>query len=274
MADINKDIELLKTILTGSGEYNQWNYIYPRTTENVLRVLDTVDVKDMDVYAVLSSSDIPFSLIDKRVKKVDTFDINLLTLRYYYLRKWMLENGILDGKELSYDDIHDIINAKREYINEDEEQSVCFWNQYIDKLEKKFYLYNAILFACVGKRIPRSYDNNLEYLVEYLKNVPLVFENIDIGNPSIELKKRKYDLVYLSNIMDLNDDRQVQVIRDKLDSILKPGGQVICTNLVNHPYFDFFNSQKKIFAEKFVYDELFRERIGSADDTYYRYIKK
>lgn len=56
MADINRDIDILLSTLEGTGPYNQWKHIYPRTTENVLRVLDIVDVKDMDVYAVLSSS--------------------------------------------------------------------------------------------------------------------------------------------------------------------------------------------------------------------------
>lgn len=275
MADINKDIELLKAVIEGTGPYNKWGHIYPRTTENVLRILEVVEVKDRDVSAVLSSSDILFSLIDKKAKKVDTFDINPLTLRYYYLRKWMLESGVLDGKDLSYEDVHNIINADRSYIDLDEEESVRFWNIYVDNLDKCFFnLYNARLFNFVQERQTCSYDDGIEGLVEYLKNVPLVFENIDLGDPNVATKSGEYDLVYASNIMDLNDHLRVQTMRDRFYSMLKSDGEVICTNLVNHPYFHFFEEQKRIFEEKFQYDELFRERVGNLDNVYYRYIKK
>lgn len=275
MADINRDIDILKGTLEGSGPYQQWRHIYPRTTENVLKLLNVVDVKDKDVYAVLSSSDIPFSLIDKRVSSIETFDVNPLTLRYYYLRKWLLENGVLDGKDISYGDAHDIINKGRSFINKDEEQSVIFWNYYISRLKMEFFnLYNATLFEYVSERIPCCYDDDLEYLIEYLNNVLLVFDEMDMGNPDEKIRNRKYDLVYLSNIMDLNDSSRIKAIRDYVETILKPDGQVICTNLVNHPYFDFFRGQRQVFEEKFIYDELFRERVGSMDNVYYRYIKK
>lgn len=275
MADINKDIEILNSTLKGDGPYNLWRHIYPRTTENVLRVLDVVDVKEKDVFAVLSSSDILFSLIDKKVKRVETFDINPLTLRYYYLRKWMLECGVLDGRNLSYDDVHNIINANRSYTCLDEEESVKLWNIYVDGLEKWFFnLYNAVLFEYVPERLACSYDENIKSLVEYLKKVPLVFENIDMGEGSVVTKGGEYDLVYASNIMDLNDHIRVQTMRDRFYSMLKSKGEVICTNLVNHPYFHFFEEQKRIFEEKFMYEELFRERIGHQDNIYYRYIKK
>lgn len=118
------------------------------------------------------------------------------------------------------------------------------------------------------------FDTNIGELVEYLKKVPLVFESIDVGDINVETKREEYDLVYASNIMDLNDHIRVQTMRDRFYNMLKDDGEVICTNLVNHPYFKFFEEQKKIFEEKFIYDELFRERIGSQDNVYYRYIKK
>lgn len=275
MANIDEDIELLTKIMNGVGPYNEWKLIYPKTTENITRILDIVDVKDKDVYAVLSSSDIPFSLIDKRVKSLETFDINPLTLRYYYLRKWMLEYGILDGINVTYEDIRDIINSNRRYLNEDEEQSVRFWNTYIERLEKAFFnLYNARVFEYVSDRITCCYDDNLEYLVEYLNNISLVFDVLDFGEVREDIGNRKYDLVYLSNIMDLNSGLRVKGISEKLNVMLESGGQVICTNLVNHPYFDFFKEQRRVFEEGFIYDELFKERIGSVDNVYYRYIKK
>lgn len=273
MADIRKDIGILEDIFNGEAPYRDWTKIYPRTTENIAKVLDIVDVRGLDVYSVLSSSDIPFSLIEKRVKSIDTFDINPLTLRYYYLRKWMLENGLLDGKDLEYDVIQGIINQKRIYINDDEKTSVKFWNIYIEKMNKYFFnLYNACLFNYVSERIACCYDDDLSYLVEHLSSHPLAFECRGLSLSGEQNKK--YDLVYLSNIMDLNDKYRVGMIAQTLESLLNTGGQVICTNLVKHPYFDFFREQREVFKEKFAYEELFRERVGSEDNVYYRYIKK
>ncbi len=275
MADISKDIEILNATLKGDGPYNLWRHIYPRTTENVLRVLDVVDVKGKDAFAVLSSSDILFSLIDKKAKRIDTFDINPLTLRYYYLRKWMLECGVLDGKDLSYEEVHNIINASRKYVSVDEEESVRLWNEYVDGLEKWFFnLYNAALFDYVPERFACSYDEHIDNLVDYLCRVPLSFQQVDIGTNDGTIRQDEYDLVYASNIMDLNDHIRVQTMRDRFYSMLRSDGEVICTNLVNHPYFHFFEEQKRIFEERFIYDELFRERIGHQDNVYYRYIKK
>lgn len=187
----------------------------------------------------------------------------------------MLENGVLDGKNISYGDIYDIINKKRKFVCKDEEQSVKLWNMYISRLDKEFFnLYNATLFEYVSERIPCCYDKDLGYLIEYLNSVLLVFDEVDLGDPDGETKDKKYDLIYLSNIMDLTDSMRVKVIRDRVDAMLNSGGQAICTNLVNHPYFDFFRGQKKMFEEKFMYDELFRERVGYADNIYYRYVKK
>ena len=72
--------------------------------------------------------------------------------------------------------------------------------------------------------------------------------------------------------MDLNDKYRVGMIAQTLESLLNTGGQVICTNLVKHPYFDFFREQREVFKGKFEYDELFREKVGSEDNVYYRYI--
>ncbi len=271
MTEINRDIEILMNIM----DYGTTYHIYPRATENILKILELVDVKNMDVYTVLSSSDIIFSLIDKMAKSIDTFDINPLTLRYYYLRKWMLEDEIIDGENVSFSDIYDIINRNRKYINEDEEQSVRLWNTYIKRIKEDFFsLYNATLFEYVSDRIPCCYDANLKYLLQYLNSISLVFDEVDIGNSDEISNMKKYDLVYLSNIMDLNAGFKVKNIRNRIYEMLNQGGQAICTNLVNHPYFNFFNEQKQIFEEKFEYGELFRERVGSKDNIYYRYIKK
>lgn len=273
MADIESDLTLLDKTIKGDFGYNRWGQIYPVTTEDVKRVLDVISVKDKDVFAVLSSSDIYFSLLMQKPKSIKTFDINPLTYRHYFLRKWMLEKGILEVKDLEYEEIRKIINKTRKYVCEDEQLSVSFWNEYLSYLERElFVFYDARLFNHVDSRKKCIYDDRLDELVAILKEKSLEFECLNIGE-KIE-SPNAYDVVYISNIMDLEATDPKQV-RDNLYEILRNNGYAIVTNLVNHPYFDFYKFQRKIFDEKFVYEELFTENYNNGDKArYYRYIKR
>ncbi len=273
MADINNDLILLDQTMEGEGTNNRWNHIFPRTTENVKRVLEQVNLEGKEVWTVLSSSDIYFSLLTQKTKRIKTFDINPLTYRYYYLRKWMLEYGVIDGRDCEYDEICKIINAKREYICEDEEESVRLWNKYLSRLNKDlFNLYNARLFEYVTSRKDCPYDEKVNLLAEYLKKVPLEFELLDIGEPGVGVDD-SYDVVYLSNVMDL-DLCDPKIVRDNLYRILKDEGYAICTNLLTHPYFDFYKTQRRVFDEKFICEEMFTETVNYDTTRYYRYIKR
>lgn len=274
MADIESDITLLDKTIKGDFGYNRWGQIYPVTTEDVKRVLDIITVEDKDVFAVLSSSDIYFSLLMQKPRSIKTFDINPLTYRYYYLRKWMLEAGIIDGKNLEYEEIRTIIEKRRRYVNEDEFTSVELWLKYLSQLERElFVFYDARLFNHVNSRRECIYDDRLDELVGILKEKPLEFECLNIGEEGLDVNDT-YDVVYLSNIMDLEATDPKQV-RDNLYRMLRDKGYVIVTNLVNHPYFDFYKFQRKIFDEKFIYEELFTENFDNGDKArYYRYIKR
>lgn len=46
------------------------------------------------MFSVLASSDQVFSFYYLGENSVDTFDIHPLTKYYYYLRKWLLKNGM------------------------------------------------------------------------------------------------------------------------------------------------------------------------------------
>lgn len=68
----------------------QYDYIYTRTNENLNLLLKDIEVKNKKVLTVLASSDQLFYFLLKNAKEVETFDINVLTKYFFYLRKWNL----------------------------------------------------------------------------------------------------------------------------------------------------------------------------------------
>lgn len=272
MANMENDLVLLDKMMNGS--HGRWAHIYPKTTDNVKGVLEVLNVKSKDVFAVLSSSDIYFSLLMQQPKSIKTFDINPLTYRYYFLRKWMLEEGIIDDEIKDYDEAYRIINKPREKIIEDERLSVKLWNEYLSQLEKElFVFFDARLFEYVNYRRECPYDDKIDELLNILKEKPLDFECLDIGLENLSIKDT-YDVIYLSNIMDL-EAADPKSVCDNLYRLLRKDGYVIVSNLVNHPYFDFYRSQRRVFDEKFKYEDVFTENFNNGDKArYYRYIKR
>ena len=62
-------------------------YLYSRTNEDLKSLFEIVDVRDKNILSVLSSSDYLFSALFKEAGNIETFDINSITYRYYFLRK-------------------------------------------------------------------------------------------------------------------------------------------------------------------------------------------
>lgn len=281
MADLKSDLEF-QELLFKSEKNGDFDQVYPRPTENIEYLLDCIDMSGKDVYGVLASSEIVFQSKLRGAKSIRAFDINPLTYRYYFFRKWLLEQGYTFADDLKRLEILDIIDKHYVTTNIDEEESVEFWKKHLSIRENQkffsdefFRLYTTYFFQMAGRKYPISYEGRTKALAEMIKDFELEFDLVDICEP-LEIEEQ-FDIVYLSNIMDLKND--TKVIRDNLHKMLRENGEVICTNIVNPPYFKPFEWQKKTFAEKFEYDELFIERPGIVQNEdnqikYYRYIKK
>ena len=282
MTNINDDILKLPKIMNGTLD-DDWNSIYSRNTEDLNRIVSHVDLIDKDIYSVLSSSDILFYLYLNGAKRVDTFDINSLTYRYYYLRKWLLESGFLDAKNLGIKEIDSIIKKHRNANDINERESCLLWKYYLElKQKEKYYeenlfsFYNDALFVNCSTKFNFPYSKeDIKKLLNKLNSNKLDFEVIDISSNSYNTSK-KYDIVYLSNILDLKTANNIKNIMNNMNKLLKDNGIVVCTNMVNHPYFDLFSEQIKIFSQYFEYELLDTELrgIAKAPVKYYKYTKK
>ena len=281
MTNINDDIQRLPKIMNGTFD-GDWSSIYSRNTEDLNRIVSHIDFRNKEIYSVLASSDILFYLYLNGAKRVDTFDINPLTYRYYYLRKWLLENGLLDARNLNIKEIEAIIKSHRNANDINERESCLLWQYYLDLRQKeKFYeerlfsFYSNALFEKCNTNFDFPYSEEDIKLLNILNSNKLNFEVIDISSDSYNNSK-KYDIVYLSNILDCKTANNVKIVMNNMKKLLKDSGIVVCTNMVNHPYFDLLSEQIKTFSECFEYETLDVELRGitKAPVKYYKYTKK
>lgn len=230
-------------------EARTFGKIYTRSNEPVVKLFNTVDVKNKDTFSVLASSDFVFSLISDGARSVDAFDINPLTYRYYHLRKWLLQHGYVDAAKLSYDDLFGIIYYHDPAISKDEEESEVFWKKYLELFPDE-KLYYSPLFANVFT--PKvNYQMKKRKLVQKLSARELDFRPLDICSEEIELDK-KYDLAFISNILDYNRDKSKLVVaRDNLGRILNNGGRVILSRFRSRHSDEGVNLEERIFASDF-----------------------
>ena len=65
--------------------------IYFETNEDLDKLLRKVNFTDKDVLSVLSSSDQLFKINSLNIKSIDTFDKNILTYYYFFIRMWTIK---------------------------------------------------------------------------------------------------------------------------------------------------------------------------------------
>ena len=105
MVTLDQDIKRLNEVTKGTCSEN-WCKIFSRSNENLNKLLQYLDVSNKEIYSVLSSSDMLFELLLNDAKSVETFDINPLTYRYYFLRKWLLVRNLIDANGLKLKEIN------------------------------------------------------------------------------------------------------------------------------------------------------------------------
>ena len=284
MGTVSNDIELLDKLTLG---YDDEFLIYPRATEYLGKLMPYLDLNGKSVYTVLSSSDAYFSLLLKDCASIDTFDVNPLTKRYYYLRKWLIHEGHVYADELSFTEIYNLVSSYLDSPDIYEKSTANFWTYYLEKLKSlsykeysyddiKFYQYYLFNILEISTHLDQSYIDFARKLPELemkLKTTTFNYECIDITKP-LPNNHQKYDIIYLSNILDYADKKQTV---ENLDKLLNDDGYIVGTSILYHPYFNLIKMQKELMSPIFKYEELFNERKYEygADDkiTYFKYTR-
>ena len=210
--------EIAKKVYTVSNnEYmDPGLYVFSESNENLAELFKKYNVGNKVVLSVLSSSDQLFSCYVEHAKEVDTFDKVYITLYYYYLRKWIIENKnmlYLPSQLFCSGDfeIYKLIcNLKPK--SKKEEEAKIFWKTY-----------------------SKPFDEHIDYLKSKLKD-DISFKNFNLED-NIKLNK-KYDVIILSNILEYinTSPTKLVTVRDNLENLLNDDGIVICSYLMKNSY--------------------------------------
>ena len=241
MTFVNRDLTNTGIVLGGRFLSN-YNRIYFHSNEDLRQLFSNIDVNNKDVLSVLASGDQVFHLYDRGARHIDLFDINKLTIYYFYLHIWAIKylNLLyLDDKILSS------IKTVLEHVkpSSDYEMNIYnFWCEYIKSINDESIFYNGFYPLC---NIKIDFDK----LMYSINRDNFEFYNIDLSS-CLDINK-KYDFVFVSNIVDYVDN--LELYRDNLYNLLNDNGVVICSNVGTY---DCHNAQRVVFEKKFRYEPI------------------
>lgn len=241
-----------------------YDKVYYQINEDINDVLLGEDFTDKDVLSVLASADQYFMFKALDAKKVDAFDFNRLTMYYYFLRKWSIKYNNDVYPDIFYDDSYVENLLEKVVVGSDlEKKALDFFKMHVSNgsdFSKFFYDVDV-----------QPYGNTLFQNIRQLKKIidsDFTFYNMNLFKDNGDLISKKYDYLYISNILDWarEDSSKITIAKDNLLSLLKDNGKVICSRLVNR-------SKSGILSERKIFDEDFQLHEFS-DGKNYMYIKK
>ena len=228
MLDYKKDLKMTDLILQ-DNEVKDYDKLYFTSNENLNEVFYGMDFTGKNVLTVLASGDQAFHIYNHNAKHVDLFDINKLTIYFFYLRIWFIEQynmfHLPNHIENTY--ILNLLNLVTPRTME-EKFAHNYWLVLIDILLSNHKSLNSIQIE-YPKDLAEIKD--LDRIKEQLKNRNFNFYNIDISKNNFSIKE-KYDVIYLSNIIDwiLINHIELNTLVSNLNNLLTDTGTIICTD--------------------------------------------
>ena len=178
--NVEKDLDSLQKALLEDKKSKAYNTIYFKANEHVNEILSNFDIRNKNVLTVLGSGDQTFHFLNKGAKNVDTFDINGITIYYYYLRVWAIKYlnkyYLNDLDEFNWNEL----KRKIETSSLEEHQAVRFWDLFFKKL-KYHQIFEKDLTIC---------ENEIKDLSELIKRLNCSkqdFYNIDISQKKYQI---------------------------------------------------------------------------------------
>lgn len=212
-----------------------YSYIYSSTNENLKKIFSEIDVSSKDALCVAASGDQAFYFLNNGVGNIDLFDINKLTLHYFYLRMWFIKYLDVFYPHVYNYDKKQMKKLLDLVVPETLEESYYYSYQYnfVKKFsEKKGDLIFRKVWEC------DDYNNieDLSNLREKFNEFKFDFYNVDFSS-EVDTSK-KYDIIYVSNIVDWLRNKKIDITlyAENLNRLLKEDGFAIGTNVVYSSY--------------------------------------
>ena len=275
MKEITKvDRDILYTRFLLEGKNHQWyDKVYYSTNEDLNSLLSSFNLGEKDVLSVAGSGDQAFHFYSAGANKIDLFDINRLTIHYYYLRTWVLKylDSYYPNKDFAtyVDELLERVKPN----SEEEQDSLMYWKKFVKRFSKDKIIK---LFCSSSLCDSRDFSGNIDGLKKIISNKKTHFYDMDISELIDIDIQNKYDVIYVSNIRDWINRRNKswEIYCDNLYNLLNDNGVVINSSVVNeYPYY----GERRIFEKKFEDEQLEKNKTYSIfefNTPGYVYIKK
>lgn len=216
LLDLKKAMLLLNTPIYSIPKFER---IYPFTNENLAECFPNLEIKDQDCLTVAGSADQVFDMHLNGAKTVDCFDIDPLTIHYFYLKKAAIEAGLSREDFLYFLNSYNFIDAPKYAFSNTTFQKIKkflptdsykVWDTLFANYSSE-QLRGGHLFSRekISKDVLRttvkylSEDGYLELQKNISKVNPKFYPKNIIDLPDVLTKK--YKLIYLSNIIQYVD---------------------------------------------------------------------
>ena len=251
-----KDAILTKRVLNNETFENH-EEVFASSNENLVELFKNFSVRDKKVLSVLASSDYLFHSYYNGAARVDTFDVNMLTKYYYYLRKWVIEYlGIYYPERLTSRYIRDLLFLV-EPKSEDEKKAYNYWNILVNSIPK-LKISNLFLNSVFddGNAI-----KDIDRLRSLLRGRKFNFRCMDITSDELDINGT-YDVILTSNIPEYFCGNVLKINRYKsnLLRLLRPGGIVVSTHFI---YSTVSDEEKELLEDDFERQEFPYYRISA-----------
>ena len=274
---LQEDLEYAYTVLDGKFDENHW-HIWGNTNEELDDMFRDINVSDKSVLTVMSSSDYLIMSHLFGAKSVECFDINPLTLRFFYLRKWLIQNGKLEyGADLDCKNTIDIVNSVSSFSSKYEKESNIFWKEIMKGFNWRNWRSNHLITAEGVSSCCVIYREMRDEMKKIVSSDP-VFYNVSLSEESGLGIDKKYDYVFISNILD-KDNRspeRLEIIKRNLLNILKSDGSVVCTHFPGRHrerILETLTPERKVFDKEFDF-HMFEDSGLEEGNITYMYTRK
>lgn len=230
--NLKEDLDYAKVVLDKKYDYNHW-HIFGNTNEMLDDIFDSIDISDKSVLTIMSSSDYLIMSHLFGAKNVECFDINPLTYRFFFLRKWLIQNGVLEYGNCEYEELIEIINSVSSFSSEYERECNIFWKEIIKQFNFVNWRCNNLIRSSSTSLLYYFYAKKRDVIEQIFPSLNPVFYNVNLSEKSGLGIEKKYDYVFISNIFDVHNNRdseRLETIKRNLLNILGPNGRVVCTH--------------------------------------------
>jgi len=252
---LDSNVARRKYMVDGSylndDDFSAYSPAFLGSNENVPAIINYLQPQGKTALSVIGGADVPLFLSGYGAKHVDTFDISINAYLVMRIKMNMLGSNF---EHKSYDIVLQGLSGNPNFMKSVSWETV--YDTFHDDTGITKYLYNMNgcgIFGCLPGN-PYWTMNDDEY-TKIKQNIPVGYNFIwtDLYNLPQHIVGKKYDIIYLSNILQYaGSNQKILDIVNKLHKSLNPHGTIVLdsfTPIYEGEYEFLKNSRQNIICD-------------------------